>query len=818
MRINLNNDWKYKNHFTEDMLLNSYNDQEWEIVRIPHTNKETPYHYFDEMEYQFVCCYRKNLVIEKSWSEKKVILNFDGVLHLAKVYVNNKLVTIHHGGYTSFHVDISQYLDFSDEAILNHKNVLVVEADSRETNNLPPFGNVIDYLTYGGIYREVYLEIKEKIFFTDAFVTTVEVVNNSNSIDKEPILYRVKVQAKLSEQSEKPITIKYLLQKSSSCEKPLEKHAEKVNRKIEVLEKEFQFEFNVTDIELWDVDNPVLYDLKMKLEVKDDDITDEKTVKFGFRNCRFEKNGFFLNGKKIKLIGLNRHQSFPYVGYAMPKRMQRRDADILKYELGVNAVRTSHYPQSQHFIDRCDEIGLLVFTEIPGWQYIGNEEWKEIACNQLQEMIIQYRNHPSIILWGVRINESQDDDSFYSKTNQIAHELDSSRQTGGVRFFAKSNLLEDVYTFNDFSHNGKTPGVEKINKISSKKTAPYLVTEFNGHMYPTKAFDDEEHRLNLALRHACVLDGLFEQENIAGGFGWCMFDYNTHKDFGSGDRICYHGMMDMFRNPKLAASVYASQNHKKVVCEISSSMDIGDHQAGSIGDVYLFTNADSVRIYKNNEFVKEEFPDNKKYPNLPHPPIIMSDFVGGLLEEKEGYSHKTAERLKKVLFAIVKYGQNKLPIKYKMKMLYLMLMEKISIQDGVRLFYEYIGNWGGTVTTYHFDVIKNNQLVWRIIKKPWTKPKMNVFTETLHLKEEETYDVAAIRIMATDENNNRLSYFNSPVIFEATGVIELIGPSIVSFSGGYTGTFIKTKGLRGEGVLKISQETLGSEVLVFQVE
>ena len=117
-------------------------------------------------------------------------------------------------------------------------------------------------------------------------------------------------------------------------------------------------------------------------------------------------------------------------------------------------MRTSHYPQSHHFINRGDGLGLLVFMEIPGWQHIGDEAWKKQACINAEEMIRQYRNHPSIMIWGVRINESQDDDAFYMETNRIAHELDDTRQTGGVRNFRKSHLFEDVYTYNDFIHDG----------------------------------------------------------------------------------------------------------------------------------------------------------------------------------------------------------------------------------------------------------------------------------------------------------------------------------------------------------------------------
>ena len=143
----------------------------------------------------------------------------------------------------------------------------------------------------------------------------------------------------------------------------------------------------------------MLYEVKTEL-LQNGNVLDENITLFGFRTAVFLQDGFYLNGKKVKLRGLNRHQSYPYVGYAMPESMQKRDADILKNELGVNAVRTSHYPQSRHFVERCDELGLLVFTEIPGWQHIGDEIWKKQAVENVKDMVEQYRNHPSVILWG----------------------------------------------------------------------------------------------------------------------------------------------------------------------------------------------------------------------------------------------------------------------------------------------------------------------------------------------------------------------------------------------------------------------------------
>jgi beta-galactosidase len=817
--ISLNNAWRYNNSFEPEMIKNDYDESRMIPVRLPHTNIETPYNYFDERMYQFVSCYRRKLEVKEEWEGKRILLTFEGVGHIAAVYCNGSKIFTHYGGYTAFTVDLAPHLSFG-----GGDNVLAVEVDSRESNNLPPFGNVIDYLTYGGIYREAYLDIKEQVSIEDAFIITGDGAEDGITDGSGAAKPRV---VSSEETGPKEIELEVTLHGIQAGRQAiLQLSLEDPDRKplytelLPVTGQTVRHRFSVRGVSDWDIDNPALYYLKLALTAKadGDNLLDEKILRFGFRTCEFKKDGFYLNHRKRKLVGLNRHQSFPYVGYAMPKRMQRRDAEFLKEELHVNAVRTSHYPQSRHFIDRCDELGLLVFTEIPGWQHIGDEDWRKLACENVREMVLQYRNHPSVILWGVRINESQDNDAFYQKTNQIAHELDPSRQTGGVRYLKKSRLLEDVYTYNDFLHNGRTKGLDRKEEVTPDKNAPYMVTEFNGHMFPTKAFDDEEHRLQHALRHARVLDAFFEQEELAGAFGWCMFDYNTHRDFGSGDKVCYHGVMDMFRNPKLAAAVYASQEDKDTVCEISSSMDIGDHPAGNLGEVYVFTNADSIRLYKNDTFIKEFYPDREKYPHLPHPPIIINDFVGDLLEKKEHFGHKTAEAMKEILFAVRDYGQNNLPLKYKLKMAFLMLREHLKLETGVRLYYEYIGSWGGASTAFCFEAVKNHKTVKTIVKKPVSKPRIIAVTGTTGLKEEETYDVSEIRIKAIDEDGNRLPYYQEPVCLEAFGAIGLIGPRTVSLKGGTAGVYVKTLGIKGEGTLRILQEDLGETRITFTVE
>ena len=187
----------------------------------------------------------------------------------------------------------------------------------------------------------------------------------------------------------------------------------------------------------------------------------------------------------------------------MPARAQRRDAIVLKNELKLNLVRTSHYPQSRHFLDACDDLGFLVLEEIPGWQHIGEDDWQDLAVRNVADMIKRDWNHPSIILWGVRINESQDNHNFYTRTNKTAHELDPSRQTGGIRYLYNSELLEDVFTMNDFGFPLREPNHPL-----------YLNTEFNGHMFSTKRFDQMERVAEHTLRHARVHDQLASDDAL----------------------------------------------------------------------------------------------------------------------------------------------------------------------------------------------------------------------------------------------------------------------------------------------------------------
>lgn len=573
---NINLNWQfYVGDITCEQISN------FELVNLPHTNKFLPLQYFNELDYQFVSSYKKVINVDKE-EGKRYILNFEGIMMKATLYVNKKFVAESLLGYLDFTNDITDHLVDGD-------NEIIVVTDSRETVNATPFGGLIDYMTFGGIYREASFSIKNKTYIKNVKATyldnklTVEVFTNNFDYENIHITLNNK---------------KYTFKKEDKC----------------VID-------DLTDIKLWDINNPNLY----KIIVEIDDL-DSYSFRFGFRTLEIKDSKLYLNGNMINIFGLNRHQSYPHIGYAATKNMQYLDAKILK-DLGVNLVRTSHYPQSRHFLDACDELGLLVFEEIPGWQHLGDEAWKETVIDNTREMIMRDYNHPSIVIFGVRVNESPDCDQLYTKTNALAHELDKTRFTGGVRFIFNSHLLEDIYTFNDFLWQEGKPTQNPMDVTGLDYEVPHLITEFCGHTYPTKKIDNEHRQLTQMLRHLDIQNSA-HKNRMMGAIGWCAFDYNTHHQFGSGDKICYHGVMDIYRLPKLATAVYKGQKSRndEIVLEVPTIFAYGERNYGGVTPLYAFTNCDEVKLFSGKteyNFVKCE-----EYDSLPNPVFVLQEMSG----------------------------------------------------------------------------------------------------------------------------------------------------------------------------------------------
>ena len=776
----LNNGWEYVSEWSEAF---ARGEGACESVRLPHTSGEVPLHYAAPAHYARVCGYRKYLFLPEELRTKRLFLQFDGAGHIATVFVNGREMYTHRCGYTAFRVEITDAVTFGGN------NRIAVRVDATENPSVPPFGHVIDYLTYGGLYREVWLDVRPATYIEDVFVTT-------------PLLTRAAVHITSSDEGAHKYRVTLLDSEGQPCCVR--------ERGSDTVYVNYKF------ARPWTLEEPNLYTCRVEMLDPAGETIDEKSVRVGFRTARFYADGFYLNDERVFLRGLNRHQSYPYVGYAAPASLQREDARILKEELCCTAVRTSHYPQSQHFIDACDELGLLVFTEIPGWQHIGGEAWKDQAVENTREMVRQYRNHPSVILWGVRINESQDDDEFYQRTNAAAHALDPSRATSGVRCITQSSLLEDVYAYNDFSYDGATPPMRDKLAVTPDMDKALFISECAGHMFPTKSFDLWERRQEHALRHARVQSAAAADREHAGCFAWCFADYPTHKDFGSGDRVCYHGVLDAFRNPKTAAAVYASQGESGPVLEVGSPMDIGDYCAGRRGEIWAFTNANEIRLYKAGEYIASFTPPAG---GLAHEPIPIDDVIGDQLETKEGFPPDKAALVKQCLLAVERRGVEHLTAEDKLRLGWCAARWGMTMEQGNELYGKYLGDWGGDVIEWRFDALRDGEVI-KSVRKGGDPVRLSLEVQPSHttLLESDTYDMAAVRIRVLDENGNTAPYAQLPVLLALEGDAKLVGPAAVTAEGGMCGTYVRTLGKAGTAHLSVSAPGVESVSVDFTIE
>jgi beta-galactosidase len=592
----INRRWRYSSKTSAAAHERTFDDSGFARVTVPHTNIRLPWHSFDDKDYEFVSIYRRRFRLPAGARSRRVFVDFEGVMTASTVWINGVRLGEYKGGFTAFSFELTPHIDWDGD------NILAVEVDSTERADIPPFGYEIDYLTFGGIYREVQLRLVSPTYIDNFFAQTKDVLSGKPTIDVQCSI------ASDKKSVESGFTIEATLfdgdRQLAQASQPVPATGDALTAPVTVHLD------NLGAIELWDLKSPKLYRVEVRLR-NNNRVVDSDSHRIGFREAKFTPQGFSLNGKIIKLRGLDRHQTFPWVGQAMPGRVQRQDALILRKNLKCNIVRTSHYPQSRHFLDACDEIGLLVLEEIPGWQHIGDQSWQDISVDNVDRMIRRDWNHPSIILWGVRINESQDNHDFYVRTNALAHKLDPTRQTGGIRYLYNSELLEDVFTMNDFGFPLRPPNHPL-----------YLNTEFVGHTYPTKTIDNIERLREHTIRHARVHDQLAGNPQYAGGIGWCAFDYNTHSNFGSGDRICYHGVTDIWREPKPAAGFYRSQcdPEEEVVLVPAFHWARGDENVG-FTRALVSSNCEHLKFYVNDKLVAEADPDRAQFPHLKYAPF-----------------------------------------------------------------------------------------------------------------------------------------------------------------------------------------------------
>jgi len=663
----LSNDWLFGGKLTMGIKLTGepvnttaqtkFDDSKFEPISLPHCVANLSWHNWKFDDWSDVWIYRKHFSSPTNLSGRRVFLYFDGVTTSATPFINGHALPPHVGGYLPFEYEITNFLA-PDGKI---ENVLVVEVDGR-WQNVPPQGSprgqgAVDFFEPAGINRPVSLRVVPQIFIRDVFAKPVNVLDAQNR------------------RAEIAVTIDAGTVPTNSTRVKIELFD--ADKKIANTEQNFKIELggetkinlsltNLADIKLWDVDSPQLYKIVATLILDEMPIHDFST-RIGFREAKFTADGFFLNGQRLQIFGLNRHETFPYIGFAASNRAHRRDAEILKQELNCNTVRCSHYPQSPAFLDACDELGLLVWEEIPGWSYIGDEAWQNLLLENVRDMIVRDRNRPSVILWGVRVNESNDNPELYRRTTALAKSLDDSRPAsgamvgGGPERHSAKHWAEDVFAYNDYHHVAPDFDVSLEPPLSN---VPYLITEAIGQIVGPPKVDHKYRRagdptvqMRQAIYHAQAHDQALKDKRYAGVIAWCGLEYASPMNSANG--IKCPGVVDFFRIPKLGATFYQSQIDPQIRPVILPNFywDFGAQTPRGPGkNAAIFSNCERLKLFLNDKLITELQPDRAKFPHLKYAPFFadldldgankpelrIDGFVGDKLVLSKPFSSDTA--------------------------------------------------------------------------------------------------------------------------------------------------------------------------------
>jgi beta-galactosidase len=604
---------------SEGSSLPGFDDGALARVTLPHTVVPLSWQNWDPATWERVWVYRKHFDAPPGM---RVFLDVGAALTRATVTLNGIEVADHLGGYLPFSAEIGA-------ALRPEGNVVAVRLDSTFNLNVPPdrpapySSTSVDFWQPGGLYRDVRLRAVPPVYLSDVFAKPVNVLDAT----ARQVVVQATVDAAVVPAG--PVHVTFELRDGETVIASARVPA--------VITGAGQLTVTGTlsglgDITLWDVDHPKLYHVVATLRA-DGGRPHEHRVRTGFREARFALDGFYLNGRRVKLSGVNRHQFFPFAGGAMPARVQARDAEIIRRELNCNMVRCSHYPQSEAFFDACDELGLMAWEEAPGWGYLGDESWQALAYRDIGEMIVRDRNHPSIIVWGARLNETPDNVPFYTSTNELAHGLDDSRPTAGAMAgqrlttdFEQDVFGEDDYTAVTGLFRAKEPTLEPPVDGAGK---PYLVSEAVGTLSgPAKYYrrtDVQAVQQGQATAHARVHDIAASDDRYCGLLGWSGFDYPS----GSGNQyqgVKYTGVVDLFRIPKPGAAIYRAQADPRLTPVIVPAFywDFGPvSPVTSLRAAMICANLDRLEVYVGGEHFATVRPDTAGYPNLGYPPSFV---------------------------------------------------------------------------------------------------------------------------------------------------------------------------------------------------
>jgi beta-galactosidase len=607
------------------MAQTAFDDGAFARITLPHSVTSLSWKNWHPDAWQDVWAYRRHFSLPDRMRGQRIFLRFERVMAAASVTVNGHALPQHLGGFLPFDYEITSLVRDQD-------NVISVAVDARWLN-IPPAGSprgpqAVDYLLPGGIPGSISLRGVPHAFIRDVVARSTNVLTSDRKLE---VTCQLDSNVALPASSRLAASLRDADRILSHASRAVDhaKSSQDVHLTLENLQK----------IDLWDIERPRLYELEVTL-LQDEKSLHSYRTRIGFRDARFELDGFYLNGKRLQLFGLNRHELYPYVGYAAPPRLLRRDAEILRQRFHCNIVRCSHYPQSAAFLDACDELGLLVWEEIPGWQYIGNAAWQECAVRDAGAMVRRDRNRPSVVIWGVCINESPNDPDLYRRTRELAKSLDPTRPTSGTMTPDslknwRTEWRQDVFAFDDY--HAEPDG--SVGILPPLPGVPYLLAETVGQFNYSarKGFDAKYRRVGditlqqqQALRHAQAHSRAANYSRCAGVIAWCAFDYASLMNANEGVKC--PGVADVFRMPKLGASFYLAHIDPSVrpVIEPNFYWDFGPASPAGPGQhAAIFSNCDRLEISVADRHHSTLRPDRAGFPYIKYPPFFAELAVDG---------------------------------------------------------------------------------------------------------------------------------------------------------------------------------------------
>ena len=635
--VSFNDDWLFIRQDSaniESILPGNIPNHKWEEVTLPHTAFIEPL-VVTGQQWTGICWYKKIYKASGKNRSKHTGLLFDGLMHDAIIYLNGVEIARHTGGYLPLYVDMSADLKYGQE------NEILIRLDNRENPVIPPGKPLseLDFLYYSGIYRNVSLFVRDRLHITNvAEADTIlggGILTGFRNVNRDSAT--IIVSALVSNDDRTPRSFRLM---NTLLDAAGNAAASSVTDEMEMepgQSRRIIAELKVMKPALWSPDQPFLYTLLTELG-SDDEIIDCAETRTGLRTVMITwDQGLILNGNRLDIMGTNRHQEYPYVGYALSDNASYRDAFKIR-EAGFNMVRCSHYPQSPAFLDACDELGLLVMNAIPGWQFIGDSLFCEAAVRDTRMMCRRDRNHPSVIMWESSLNETMMPHPFLQRLHLAVKE---ELPYGNNYTCSWMDTVCDIFI--PARQHASAPHYWK--NYSRKK--PIFICEYgdweyyaNNAGFSQTEFSDLEpsarnsRQLRGAGERALLQQAFNYQEShndnlygpCFGDANWLMFDYNR----GYAPDIESSGIMDIVRLPKFSYWFYRSQSDIDPVCFIAHY-----NLPGSGNNVKVYSNGDTVQLFRNDTLIAAQRPDrDPNSNNLRHPPFtfVLKDYQPGQLK------------------------------------------------------------------------------------------------------------------------------------------------------------------------------------------